>query len=91
MAAAAIVSVVVALAALVVSIVGLVRSNTASKDAQAARENATSAQWKMSEHLEAIAEPKLPQLKQQFMAVQSRAGRAGSSRHGWCPAVGASG
>lgn len=56
MAVAAIVSAVFALAALIVSIVGLVRSVSASKDAQNAREKATGAQWKMSEHLEAIAE-----------------------------------
>lgn len=55
-AAATIASAIIALAALSVSIIGLVRSNSASKDAQAARENATSAQWKMSEHLQAIAE-----------------------------------
>lgn len=56
MAAGAVVSAVIALGALVLSIIGLVRSNSAAKDAQTAREDATSAQWKMSEHLETIAE-----------------------------------
>jgi hypothetical protein len=56
MAVAAVISALLALGALGVSIVGLVRSVSASKDAQTAREKATSAQWKMSEHLEAIAE-----------------------------------
>ena len=56
MAGATVASAAVALTALIVSIVGMVRSNSASRDAQAARENATSAQWKMSEHLQAIAE-----------------------------------
>lgn len=52
----AVASSVIALGALVVSIVGAVRSTKAAKDAQAARELASSAQWKMSEHLQAIAE-----------------------------------
>jgi hypothetical protein len=56
MAAAAVVSAAIALVALGISIVGLVRSKSASKDAQAARENSLSAQWKMTEHLEVIAE-----------------------------------
>jgi hypothetical protein len=52
---AALASALVALFALALSIIGLVQSKSASKDAQVAREKASNAQWKMSEHLEAIA------------------------------------
>lgn len=55
MAAAALASALFAALAVVLSVIGMVRSTRASQDAQAAREDATSAQWKMSEHLEAIA------------------------------------
>lgn len=55
MAAAAVVSALFAGLAVVLSVIGMVRSTRASRDAQAAREDATSAQWKMSEHLETIA------------------------------------
>jgi len=56
MAVAIAVSAAMAVLATGLSIVGLMRSVSASKDAQAAREKASTAQWKMSEHLEAIAE-----------------------------------
>lgn len=49
-------SAVIALGALVVSIWSAIRSTKAGKDAQTARETASTAQWKMSEHLQAIAE-----------------------------------
>jgi hypothetical protein len=55
MAAGTVASAVFAALALVLSIVGLVRSARASMEATAARQDATAAQWKMSEHLEAIA------------------------------------
>ena len=55
MAAAALASALFAALAIVLSVIGMVRSTRASRDAQAAREDATSAQWKMSEHLETIA------------------------------------
>jgi len=54
-AVASLLSALVALFALGLSILGLIQSKSASKDAQAAREQASNAQWKMSEHLEAIA------------------------------------
>lgn len=55
MAAAAVVSAGIAGLAIVLSIIGLVSSAKASTKAQDARNDATNAQWKMSEHLEAIA------------------------------------
>ena len=55
-ASSAIASAIFALGALVVSIWSVVRSTKASKDAQGARELASSAQWKMTEHLQVIAE-----------------------------------
>ena len=55
MAAGTVVTALFSALALVVSIVGLVRSARASSEATAARQDANAAQWKMSEHLEAIA------------------------------------
>jgi hypothetical protein len=55
MAAGTVATVVFAALALLVSIVGLVRSTRASSEATSARQDANAAQWKMSEHLEAIA------------------------------------
>ncbi|WP_030159198.1 hypothetical protein [Glycomyces sp. NRRL B-16210] len=54
-AVAAILTALIALFALGLSIIGVVQSKSASKDAQAAREKASDAQWKMTEHLETIA------------------------------------
>lgn len=55
-ASSAIASAVFALGAVVVSIWSVIRSTNASKDSQAARELASTAQWKMTEHLQVIAE-----------------------------------
>ena len=55
-AVAAVVSATMALGSLVVSIWSVVRSTNAVNDAQVAREMATTAQWKMTEHLQVIAE-----------------------------------
>ena len=55
-AASAIASAVIALGALIVSIWSAVRSTKAAKDSQSARELASTAQWKMTEHLQVIAE-----------------------------------
>lgn len=63
-AVAASVSALTAVAALVLSIIGLVRSNSASKDAVGAKENAASAQWKMNEYLQTIAEAQAEAAKQ---------------------------
>lgn len=61
-AAAALISAGIALLALILGIIGLIQSKSASKDAeaasreaQAARESSSDAQWKMTEHLGAIA------------------------------------
>ncbi|MDN3243188.1 hypothetical protein [Glycomyces tritici] len=52
---AALLSALIALLALVISLIGLMQSRSASKDSKTARDKASDAQWKMSEHLEAIA------------------------------------
>lgn len=56
MAVATMMSVLVALVALVFGMLGFARGGRAESDAKAARESAVGAQWKMSEHLETIAE-----------------------------------
>jgi len=55
-ASSAVASAIFALGALVVSIWSAIRSTRAASDSQAARELAGTAQWKMSEHLQVIAE-----------------------------------
>lgn len=55
-ASSAVATAIIALGALLVSIWSVVRSTKASKDSQAARELASTAQWKMTEHLQVIAE-----------------------------------
>lgn len=56
LASSAVASALFALGALIVSIWSAIRSTKAAKDSQTAREMASTAQWKMTEHLQVIAE-----------------------------------
>jgi hypothetical protein len=81
-AVSALASAIVALGALVVSISSVIRSTKAGKDAQAAREAASTAQWKMSEHLQVIAEVQAELAKTAISETQEP-GAAGAGRKRW--------